>query len=304
MQGMNQTGNPIGQRPVAVTQNMDHGVGMSSLMQSRHLQQQPSLLTAQLAHQMSPPLGPYVQPAPSAASGAPNASSQLEGISSIAHPMQQSRLAHVQHHAASIDNMHQAHNGQQTNQQHPAEFDHAINYVTTIKKRFAKEPHTYKKFLDILHTYQKQQRGIKEVLDDVSTLFADHPDLLTDFTYFLPDAVQEQAKIQLEQVAKVAEARKMAQSAKQAIMAQATSMQRPNAQVAQSIQMPSQQSSQLYGINSVSASHMNKLVMTETALAPVPFGATKGRPEEREREICRSSIYGSVSFEPARPPRR
>ena len=66
----------------------------------------------------------------------------------------------------------------------PAEFDHAINYVTTIKKRFANEPDTYKKFLEILHTYQKEQRGIKEVLDEVSILFADHPDLLKDFTYF------------------------------------------------------------------------------------------------------------------------
>ncbi|GMH49596.1 hypothetical protein TL16_g00562, partial [Triparma laevis f. inornata] len=68
----------------------------------------------------------------------------------------------------------------------PVEFDHAINYVTTIKKRFANEPETYKAFLEILHTYQKEQRGIKEVLDEVSNLFADHPDLLKEFTYFLP----------------------------------------------------------------------------------------------------------------------
>lgn len=37
------------------------------------------------------------------------------------------------------------------------EFDHAINYVTTIKRRFADEPDTYKAFLDILHTYQRQR---------------------------------------------------------------------------------------------------------------------------------------------------
>lgn len=29
-----------------------------------------------------------------------------------------------------------------------------------------------------------------DVLEQVSTLFADHPDLLKEFTYFLPDAVQ------------------------------------------------------------------------------------------------------------------
>jgi paired amphipathic helix protein Sin3a len=46
-----------------------------------------------------------------------------------------------------------------------------------------------------LHTYQKEQRSIKDVLEQVSQLFADHPDLLKEFTYFLPDAVQEQAKV-------------------------------------------------------------------------------------------------------------
>ena len=93
------------------------------------------------------------------------------------------------------------------------EFDHAITYVrfqcsvrslliqlspwqvTTIKKRFAHEPDIYKAFLEILHTYQKEQRSIKDVLEQVSELFADHPDLLKEFTYFLPDAVQEQAKV-------------------------------------------------------------------------------------------------------------
>lgn len=44
----------------------------------------------------------------------------------------------------------------------PAEFDHAITYVTTIKKRFSHEPQTYKAFLEILHTYQKEQRGEAE----------------------------------------------------------------------------------------------------------------------------------------------
>lgn len=48
--------------------------------------------------------------------------------------------------------------------------------------------------MKILHTYQKEQKGIKEVLEQVSQLFADHPDLLMEFTYFLPDAVQEQVR--------------------------------------------------------------------------------------------------------------
>eukprot|EP00632_Arachnochrysis_sp_CCMP2950_P013965 CAMPEP_0185700544 /NCGR_PEP_ID=MMETSP1164-20130828/7548_1 /TAXON_ID=1104430 /ORGANISM="Chrysoreinhardia sp, Strain CCMP2950" /LENGTH=1111 /DNA_ID=CAMNT_0028367495 /DNA_START=182 /DNA_END=3517 /DNA_ORIENTATION=+ len=89
----------------------------------------------------------------------------------------------------------------------PVEFDHAITYVTTIKKRFAHEPETYKAFLEILHTYQKEQRSIKDVLEQVSELFADHADLLKEFTYFLPDAVQEQAKERLSRAVRENELR-------------------------------------------------------------------------------------------------
>lgn len=39
------------------------------------------------------------------------------------------------------------------------EFDYAIKYVTTIKRRFCDDPGTYKAFLDILHTYQREQKG-------------------------------------------------------------------------------------------------------------------------------------------------
>lgn len=43
------------------------------------------------------------------------------------------------------------------------EFNHAITYVNKIKTRFAKEPETYKTFLEILQTYQKDGRPIQEV---------------------------------------------------------------------------------------------------------------------------------------------
>jgi len=96
---------------------------------------------------------------------------------------------------------------QQQQQQQPVEFDHAISYVTTIKKRFANSPQIYQSFLEILHTYQKEQKGIREVLEQVAELFADHPDLLKQFTYFLPDAVQEQAKERLYKAAHESELR-------------------------------------------------------------------------------------------------
>ena len=45
------------------------------------------------------------------------------------------------------------------------------------------------------------------MLDKVSELFRYHPDLLREFTYFLPDAVQDEAKIRLDRAA--AKAQKM-----------------------------------------------------------------------------------------------
>lgn len=89
---------------------------------------------------------------------------------------------------------------------------HAISYVTTIRNRFANEPETYRSFLKILHTYQ-EHKGIKDVLEQVSSLFADHPDLLMEFTYFLPDAVQEQAKERLHRAVREAEVRRRMQLA-------------------------------------------------------------------------------------------
>jgi len=174
----------------------------------------------------------------------------------------------------------QPHGGQQV----PLEFDHAINYVTTIKKRFSNEPETYKKFLEILHTYQKDQRGIKEVLDEVSVLFEDHPDLLKEFTYFLPEGVQAQAKAQLDQAAKESEARKAARASQEAITKMAGGMRRTEVGIHGGQPMPSP-----YPPGQQSAT---------------PFGATQGRLPEREIKIQNSAHYGVVSFASTYPPKR
>jgi len=114
------------------------------------------------------------------------------------------------HHQTSLNHVQQIQQAPQEEEGNFIEFDHAITFVTKIKRRFADEPRVYQQFLEILHTYQKEQRGIKDVLEQVSVLFADHPDLLKQFTYFLPEAVQEQAKERLNAAAAEAEARKMA----------------------------------------------------------------------------------------------
>ncbi|KAF3855145.1 hypothetical protein F7725_023200 [Dissostichus mawsoni] len=74
----------------------------------------------------------------------------------------------------------------------PVEFNHAINYG---------QPDIYKAFLEILHTYQKEQRNAKEaggnytpalteqeVYAQVARLFKNQEDLLSEFGQFLPDA--------------------------------------------------------------------------------------------------------------------
>ena len=166
----------------------------------------------------------------------------------------------------------------------PLEFDHAINYVTTIKRRFASEPETYKKFLEILHTYQKEQRGIKEVLDEVSELFEDHPDLLKEFTFFLPDAVQSTAKLQLDQVAKESEARKRSK-AKAAIMNAAQAMQRPASLTGKNDERVAPPSGGPFPHNTPSSGQAR----TTSSL-------------EREAFISRGARYGTVLFDPVRPP--
>jgi histone deacetylase complex regulatory component SIN3 len=69
--------------------------------------------------------------------------------------------------------------------------------------RFALQPHIYKAFLEILHTYHKEQHTIKvgyfpvfsfykDVYEQVANLFRNHQDLLDEFTQFLPDPVAAQ----------------------------------------------------------------------------------------------------------------
>jgi histone deacetylase complex regulatory component SIN3 len=80
-----------------------------------------------------------------------------------------------------------ASHGQHSEKPH-VEFNHAINYVNKIKHRFTNQPDTYKTFLEILHTYQKEQKTITEVYQQVASLFRAHSDLLEEFSQFLPEA--------------------------------------------------------------------------------------------------------------------
>ncbi|GJN87300.1 hypothetical protein Rhopal_000248-T1 [Rhodotorula paludigena] len=98
--------------------------------------------------------------------------------------------------------------GQPPAQPQVMEFNHAINYVNKIKNRFAKEPETYKTFLEILQTYQKDQRPIQEVYTQVTALFKDAPDLLDEFKAFLPDTTGQDPNAQAGAAASAAAAKK------------------------------------------------------------------------------------------------
>ncbi|XP_039068905.1 paired amphipathic helix protein Sin3-like 4 isoform X2 [Hibiscus syriacus] len=69
----------------------------------------------------------------------------------------------------------------------PVEFEEAISFVNKIKTRFQGDDHVYKSFLDILNMYRKENKSINEVYQEVAGLFQDHPDILSEFTHFLPD---------------------------------------------------------------------------------------------------------------------
>jgi len=70
----------------------------------------------------------------------------------------------------------------------PVEFNHAISYVNKIKNRFQDKPEIYKQFLEILQTYQREQKPIQDVYAQVTSLFNTAPDLLEDFKQFLPES--------------------------------------------------------------------------------------------------------------------
>jgi paired amphipathic helix protein Sin3a len=48
-------------------------------------------------------------------------------------------------------------------QQPATQFNHAIQYLNKIKARYGDDPNTYKQFLEILQTYQKEQKYLQDV---------------------------------------------------------------------------------------------------------------------------------------------
>ncbi|KAJ4161059.1 Transcriptional regulatory protein sin3 [Fusarium oxysporum] len=64
----------------------------------------------------------------------------------------------------------------------------ASDVLIMAKNRFQDKPEIYKQFLEILQTYQREQKPIQDVYAQVTTLFNSAPDLLEDFKQFLPES--------------------------------------------------------------------------------------------------------------------
>lgn len=208
----NSTGNPV---TVASGTVPHHGSAPI-----HHSYPQPSVAPA------APPQGSTVPHGVNSVSSTSGAQTSVQSHHN-AHPI------HAPHHLSSGTNLHHAGMAQAVSQAHqavsqglphgetiphstqsqPVEFNHAINYVNKIKNRFQGQPDKYKRFLEILHTYQKEQRNLKEgstlsgntgagkhlteaeVYSQVAKLFENQEDLLAEFGQFLPDATSHQTAI-------------------------------------------------------------------------------------------------------------
>lgn len=68
----------------------------------------------------------------------------------------------------------------------PVRFGDAMGFISKIKTRFEGNENVYRSFLHILDMYGKQTKTIKEVNQEVVSLFGDQIDLIEEFGHFLP----------------------------------------------------------------------------------------------------------------------
>lgn len=73
----------------------------------------------------------------------------------------------------------------------PSSASSMLTTLSAIKNRFQDKPEIYKQFLEILQTYQREQKPIQDVYAQVTTLFNAAPDLLEDFKQFLPESAAQ-----------------------------------------------------------------------------------------------------------------
>ncbi|CAI9109579.1 OLC1v1009424C2 [Oldenlandia corymbosa var. corymbosa] len=66
------------------------------------------------------------------------------------------------------------------------DFEDALAFVHKVKKRFNGKGHVYFIFLDLLHLHRQGLKDMHELYPEIAALLKYHPDLLHQFTRFLP----------------------------------------------------------------------------------------------------------------------
>ena len=195
---------PAGQQPSGIPfGNTNAGGRMGGMLPGQQPPQHPGPLMAHGGH-LPPSIDASASGAAQMAAGAgsgpstPGAAQLLaSGMGTQSMSQHQQQQQQQQHQAAAAQQQQQQQLQEQLRDVHerPAqmvEFNHAIAFVNKIKNRFSSDPETYKQFLEILQTYQKETKDINEVYSQVTVLFDNAPDLLDEFSQFLPGADGQQ----------------------------------------------------------------------------------------------------------------
>jgi len=86
-------------------------------------------------------------------------------------------------------------------------YERGQSFILETKRRFANDQSTYHSFLKHLQMYKKGHLGITMLLKRVVHLFQNHPDLIREFSVFLPVADRKGAKEALDRAASALERR-------------------------------------------------------------------------------------------------
>ncbi|TCD61328.1 Transcriptional regulatory protein sin3 [Steccherinum ochraceum] len=67
-----------------------------------------------------------------------------------------------------------------------SEFQYALQFLNKVKNRYGAQSTTYKKFLELLQTYQTEHAQMTEIFHQVAILFKGAPELTEEFKSFIP----------------------------------------------------------------------------------------------------------------------
>ncbi|CAE6505985.1 unnamed protein product [Rhizoctonia solani] len=70
------------------------------------------------------------------------------------------------------------------------QYDHALDFIATVRHAFAAEPWVFDAFVVVLSEYRKHRIDIDDLMTHMRAIFSAHDDLLDQFSRFLPDQEQ------------------------------------------------------------------------------------------------------------------